>query len=203
MLRWLACPLALLVLTAAGAGPTAGQAKKGPAGDAKAGEAKLEMSPTERALLELTNKERAKAKLPPVKPNVVLFEVARAHSANMAKQGQMNHVLDGKNPAERTLAGGYDYKHVGENLGENIGRPAPPRAVIQGWMNSQHHRDNILKPQFTEVGFGVARSGKGVIYFTQLFGTPRKKAKAPKPAAPARKSGNASPAPRASPRAVN
>jgi uncharacterized protein YkwD len=170
-------------LTAAGAGPTAGQAKKGPAGD-KAGEAKLNISPTEQALLDLTNKERAKAKLQPVKPNAVLFQVARAHSANMAKHGQMNHVLDGKNPAERTLAGGYDYKHVGENLGENIGAPAPPRAVIQGWMNSKHHRDNILKPEFTEVGFGVVRSGQGVIYYTQLFGTPRKKVKAAAPRQP-------------------
>ena len=51
-------------------------------------------------------------------------------------------------------------------------------------MNSKHHRDNILKPEFTEVGFGIVRSDKGVIYFTQLFGTPRKKAVAPKADAP-------------------
>jgi uncharacterized protein YkwD len=173
MLRSLACFLTLLTLTAAGPGPTAGEGKKEAPKDQKQGEGKFEMSRTEQTLLDLTNKERAKEKLSPLKPNPVLFKVARAHSINMAKQGQMNHVLDGKNPSERTLAAGYDYKHVGENLGESDG--APLRVIVQGWMNSKHHRDNILKPEFTEIGFGVARSGKGIIYYTQLFGTPRKK----------------------------
>ncbi len=187
MLRWLACSLALFTLTAAGAGPTAAQAKKEPAGGPNPGETKFVLSRDEQALLDLTNKERARAKLPPLKPNPVLFQVARAHSANMAKQAQMNHVLDGKNPAQRTLAAGYDYKHVGENLGENIGTPAPPREVVRRWMGSKHHRDNILKPQFTEIGLGVASNGRDTIYYTQLFGTPRKKANAaPKPDAPAR-----------------
>jgi uncharacterized protein YkwD len=181
MLRSLAWSLPLLVLTAGGAGPTAAQAKKESPGDQKAGEAKVELSQFEKAILDLTNKERAKKKLAPLKPNAVLCRVARAHSANMAKQNQMNHVLDGKNPAERTLEAGYDYKHVGENLGESVGDPPPPAAVVRGWMNSQHHRDNILKPEFTEIGLGIARSGRGNVYFTQLFGTPKKKATAAPP----------------------
>jgi uncharacterized protein YkwD len=189
MLRLLACSFALLILTAAAAGPTAAQGKKDPPKDQKQGEAKVELSRDEQTLLDLTNKERAKAKLSPLKPNPVLFQVAAAHSANMAKKNQMNHVLDGKNPAERALAGGYDYKHLGENLGESDG--APLRVIMQGWMNSKHHRDNILKPEFTEIGLGTARSGRGIIYYTQLFGTPKKKpnAEAPKPDAPA-KEGN-------------
>jgi uncharacterized protein YkwD len=173
MLRSLVCFLALLTLTAAGTGPTAGQEKKEAPGDGKEGAAKFEMSRAEQALLELTNKERAREKLPPLKPSPTLFKVARAHSANMAKQNQMNHVLDGKNPAERTLAAGYDYKHVGENLAESDG--APMRVIMEGWMKSKHHRDSILKPEFTEIGLGLVRSGKGIVYYTQLFGTPRKK----------------------------
>jgi len=181
MLRAWTAFLPLLLLTAAGAGPTAGQAKKESPGDEKAGEAKVELSPAERAILDLTNKERARKKLAPLKANAVLCKVARAHSANMAKKNQMNHVLDGKNPAERALEAGYDYKHVGENLGESVGDPPPPAAVVRGWMNSQHHRDNILKPEYTEIGLGIARSGRGNVYYTQLFGTPKKKANAAAP----------------------
>jgi uncharacterized protein YkwD len=183
MHRSLACALTLVIWTAAAVGPTAAQAKKGPARDEKAGADKVELSRLEQALLDLTNKERAKAKLQPLKANAVLCQVARAHSANMAKQNQMNHFLDGKNPAERTLEAGYDYKHVGENLGESVGNPPPPAKVVESWMKSKHHRDNILKPEFTEIGLGMARSGRGNIYYTQLFGTPKKKANAVAPKA--------------------
>jgi uncharacterized protein YkwD len=174
MLRALVCLLAFLALTAAGPGSTAGQGKKEAPREEKSGAAKFELSRAEKTLLDLTNKERAKEKLPPVQPNPVLFQIARAHSANMAKKDQMNHVLDGKNPVERTLAGGYDYKHVGENLAWSEGVVSLGE-IMGGWMRSEHHRDNILKPPFTEVGFGVVRNGKGHIYYTQLFGTPKKK----------------------------
>jgi uncharacterized protein YkwD len=121
----------------------------------------------------MTNDARAKEKLPPLKPNPVLFRIARLHSANMAKQGEMNHVLDGKNPAQRTLAGGYDYAKVAENIAESNG--APLKDIMEGWMNSKIHRDNILKAGFEEGGLGVARNDKGNVYYTQLFGTQRKK----------------------------
>jgi uncharacterized protein YkwD len=173
-------------LTAAGSGPTAGQEKKDRPGDGKEGAAKFEMSRAEKVLLDLTNKERAKEKLSPLKPSPTLFKVARAHSANMAKQDQANHVLDGKNPSQRTLAAGYDYKHLGENIADTDG--APMGVIMKGWMNSKHHRDNILKPEYTEIGLGIVRSGKGIIYYTQLFGTPKKaKAGPAKPEAPTRK----------------
>src|SRR5713101_1572450 len=68
---------------------------------------KVEISEVEQAILDATNKEREKEKLPPLKPNKTLCEVARAHSANMAKQGKMEHELDGKTPADRVKAAGY------------------------------------------------------------------------------------------------
>src|SRR5437867_3138573 len=56
----------------------------------------LELSKEEKALLELTNKEREKAELPPLKANEKLFKAARAHSTNMAKQNKLDHKLDDK-----------------------------------------------------------------------------------------------------------
>src|SRR5262249_35732049 len=85
-----------------------------PAADTKTDEAKL--SKDEQRIRDLTNEARAKEKLPPLKVNATLVKVARAHSANMAKQGKMEHVLDDKNPAQRIEKAGYDYRSVGENI---------------------------------------------------------------------------------------
>lgn len=151
-------PAVLLALAAAVA-PSAAQNKK------------HELSNDEKKLVELTNAERKKEKLPPLKINLVLSQVARKHSENMAKQNKMDHVLDDKNPLDRVKASGYRYGYVGENIayGENVSL----ETIMESWMNSPPHRKNILKKEFTEIGLGAAKSAKGVWYYTQVFGTPR------------------------------
>jgi uncharacterized protein YkwD len=137
------------------------------------------MTPDEKQLLEMTNAERAKEKLPQLTPNPLLFKIARLHSANMAKKGEMNHVLDGKTPPQRTLAGGYNYRRVAENIAMSEKYPKeerpPLKEIMEGWMNSDIHRENILRSGMEDIGLGIARNDKGEIYFTQLFATPRKK----------------------------
>ncbi len=128
----------------------------------------------EQTLLELTNKERARENLPPLEFNPLLFAAARGHSANMLKQGKMEHVLDGKAPAQRVAATGYDYKRTGENIAETEG-VVTLETVMKGWMDSEAHRKNILKPDFAEIGIAIARDEKGMAYYTQVFGTQRKK----------------------------
>src|SRR5438874_2719232 len=67
----------------------------------QAGEPKFQPTAQEKKLLDLTNAERKKEELPPLKFNPTLMKVARDHSKNMAKQSKMDHVLDGKNPRDR------------------------------------------------------------------------------------------------------
>ncbi len=128
----------------------------------------LKLTDDEKTLLELTNAERVKEKLPPLKANPFLFKAARDHSANMARKGEMKHVLDGKNPQDRLDAVHYDYRKCGENIAYSDG--ASLQDIMKGWMNSKVHRENILDPAFTEIGVGVARNDKGEIYYTQDFG---------------------------------
>src|SRR5262249_13649505 len=71
---------------------------------------KFELTEVDKAIFELTNKEREKEKLSALTISPLLCEVARKHSANMAKQGEMKHELNGKNPADRIKAAGYEYK---------------------------------------------------------------------------------------------
>jgi uncharacterized protein YkwD len=141
------------------------------AADAQESAPNPSLTADERTILDLTNKARADNKLPPLSLNAVLTKAARAHSADMAKEGKMAHVLNGKTPVDRLKAAGYKYSYSGENVafGENV----PVREIFDGWMKSKPHRENILREQYTEVGVGTARNDKGEVYYTQDFGTPR------------------------------
>ncbi len=163
MIRLLAVLSALAFVVAVGP-LLAEDAKKEPA---------FKMTADEKKILELTNAERAKEKLPPLAPNPTLFKIARLHSANMAKKGEMKHELDGKGPAQRTEEGGYDYAKVAENIGLTEGLPL--EAIMKSWMESKAHHDNILDAGLHEIGIGIAHNDKGEVYYTQLFGRPRKK----------------------------
>src|SRR5262249_35730789 len=134
---------------------------------------KLKLSDDEQKILDLTNEARAEKKLPPLKPDEKLFEAARAHSANMAKQQKMEHVLDGKNPADSVKETGYKIASLGENVAWSTGEPI--KKIFQMWMDSEHHRDNILKPEYEEIGIGIAANDKGETYYTQVFGTKLKR----------------------------
>jgi uncharacterized protein YkwD len=125
----------------------------------------------EQLVLDLTNEARAKEKLPPLKVNATLVKVARAHSANMAKQHKMEHELDGKTPAQRLDDAGYDYRSMGENIAAGD-KPVSIRKIFQGWMESEGHREHIMSPKFDEIGIGIA-ADKREYYYTQVFGKQR------------------------------
>jgi uncharacterized protein YkwD len=91
----------------------------------------------------------------------------------MAKQGKMEHVLDGKKPGERVKAAGYNYSSMGENLAETDGDT--PSEIFKRWMASPAHKEHILDAGFQEIGIGIARNDKGEIYYTQVFATLKKK----------------------------
>ncbi len=131
----------------------------------------LKISKDEQTSIELVNKSREKNKLPPLKPNAKLFAAARSHSLNMAKQGKMEHELDGKKPSDRVKAVGYEYRKVGENIAAGEGWSL--EAVHQAWLDSRLHRENMLDPSYTEIGVGIAKSAKGELYYTHVFGTRR------------------------------
>lgn len=132
----------------------------------------------EQELIDLTNDLRKAARLTPAGPspgplavNPKLMAAARAHAANMAAQDKLDHTLEDRTFADRAKDAGYQYRLIGENI---AWRPETPRELLEGWMNSPLHRENILKEGFTEIGVGVAKNQKGERYWVQLFGTPGK-----------------------------
>jgi uncharacterized protein YkwD len=134
---------------------------------------KLALSAAEQKLVDLTNQERKKKDLPPLQANALLFAVARAHSANMARKGEMKHVLDGKDVTNRLDDAGYDWGSARENIARS--RNSTLAEVMKGWMDSKGHRANILDAKVKEIGIGIVKDTKGRVFYTQVFGTERKK----------------------------
>jgi uncharacterized protein YkwD len=60
-------------------------------------------------VVPLVNKERAAKKAGALKVNQALQKAAQGHAENMARQGKLAHVLDGKGSQERARAAGYFY----------------------------------------------------------------------------------------------
>jgi uncharacterized protein YkwD len=172
--------VSLAVLLAAMTAVLAQEKTTPPADKGKNKDSAGKLNADEKALVELTNKTRAEAKLSQLKINPLLCKVARQHTLNMAKQEKMSHELDGKKVAQRVTDAGYDYRKIGENLAlskpiEDPNAPAPPPADIhKKWMDSKGHRANILEPKFTEIGISMCLSAKGTYYYTVVFGVQRK-----------------------------
>jgi uncharacterized protein YkwD len=154
-------PISLLAICVLG--PAVGLAQDKP---------KLKLTDDEQKVLDMTNKERTARNLPTLKINETLTKVARGHSANMAKQGKMEHVLDGKGIVERVLGAGYEYAHVRENIA--AGHDWSIDTVMKGWLDSRPHRENMLADDVDEIGIGIVSDGKGNDYYTQVFAKKRK-----------------------------
>ncbi|WP_149178904.1 CAP domain-containing protein [Streptomyces sp. TRM49041] len=120
----------------------------------------------EAAVLDLVNKERAKAGCSPLRASSDLADLARAFSRDMAARDFFSHTdPDGDGPWDRAAQAGV------EGLGgENIARgQADAEAVMSSWMNSEGHRANILNCDFKTLGVGV-HFGDGGPWWTQNFG---------------------------------
>lgn len=120
----------------------------------------------EQAMINQINQYRAKAGLAPVKENILLRNVARAHSSDMAIKGYFSHQdLQGGMPSDRLTLAGAQFTIAGENLAV---APTVDLAMV-GLINSPEHRENILNPNFHQVGVGVLNMGEYGRMFTQEF----------------------------------
>lgn len=125
------------------------------------------LSAEERQLLDATNAERTKAKLPMLKIDPALLRMAREQSRLMADAGQISHEVNGQTFTIRIQASKYPLQSAGENCAEGQETPA---AAVAGWMLSPGHMANLLSPEFQDLGVGIATSKAGVRYYTQVFG---------------------------------
>lgn len=133
----------------------------------------------ETFVVEMTNAFRRENKLQQVRINPQLSTAARKYAALLAKTQEFSHTAGGTNAGQRIKAAGYDFCSYGENLAmaaDSRGFASRPLAAsaVTGWINSPGHRANMVAPDVTEIGVGVALVPyKYPKYVTvQLFGQP-------------------------------
>jgi uncharacterized protein YkwD len=114
-----------------------------------------------QATLCLLNQQRAADGVGPLVENPALSSASTGYSQRMVAQGFFAHESpDGGTLVDRLTAAGYlggdDAWVVGENIGWGQASLATPRSMVDAWMNSPGHRENLLSADFTEVGLGLA-----------------------------------------------
>lgn len=123
----------------------------------------------ERQMLDLLNEERAAAGLRALIWDDRLLPVTRQHSEEMFRLKYFAHQSPvSGSPFERVKNAGITYSRAGENLAY----AQSVSVAHRGLMQSQGHRENILRPEFTHIAIGVVSAGPYGRMFTQMFVTP-------------------------------
>jgi uncharacterized protein YkwD len=119
----------------------------------------------EQAVLELVNDQRAAKGCKALVIDDRITTAAQGHSTDMANKGYFDHVSKPEKTTfdQRMRNAGYP-KPGGENIAMGYETAA---AVMDGWMKSSGHRENILNCDFTAMGVGLDTRGN---YWTQNFG---------------------------------
>ena len=122
-------------------------------------------------LLSLTNAKRQESGLSPLSLNGQLSQAAAGKAADMFAKGYWAHTSpDGKLPWDFIVGAGYKYTIAGENLAKNFN---DSRGVVDAWMASASHKENLLKPSYKDIGFAIVNgtlNGEETTLVVQFFG---------------------------------
>ncbi len=128
---------------------------------------KDEVKSIEQQVVDLVNEERARYGLNPLQSNWELARVARYKSQDMIDKNYFSHTSPTYgSPFKMMQDFGIRYTAAGENIAYG---QRTPKEVMDAWMNSTGHRENILSAKFNQIGVGVAKSANGTLYWTQMF----------------------------------
>ncbi|NOR59476.1 MAG: hypothetical protein GQ469_02420, partial [Methanosarcinales archaeon] len=137
----------------------------------------------EKSIFKYTNDQRKKRGLNELIWDDKLADIAREHSLDMVTNDFLDHInLMGENPTDRATRHKYPIKKylggrtysigIAENIGsmptgnvEGIGYiysdvDSIGKALVDSWMASSGHRENILNPEYDVIGVGVAFDGQ-------------------------------------------
>lgn len=150
----------------------------------------------ENLIYTYTNEQRSQNGLPKLVLDHKLSDIARLHSVDMANRNYFSHDSpEGTDPTQRGANAGYDCrKNYGSyytyGLAENIAQnwlytsymtkgvrtsytwhteESLARDIVDGWMASAGHRENILTSTYNKIGIGIGISQDDAVYATQNF----------------------------------
>jgi uncharacterized protein YkwD len=127
----------------------------------------------EHRIFEAVNAQRANYSVPALVWDDMLSRTARAHSRRMLDANFFGHVdPEFGNVATRLTEAGVAWGMCAENVFREKNYPDPVPIAIVDWMKSEGHRKNILSPEYTASGVGMATGDDGTVTITQQFLTP-------------------------------
>lgn len=131
----------------------------------------------EENILRLINTERSKRGIKELRIDAALSGAAHLKSRDMINRNYFEHYAYGLAPWDFMTNAGYSYQIGGENLAMNF---MTGEGTMKALMNSPSHRDNILNPDFEDLGIGVvkgtfheANKEHSTIMLTTMFGKKR------------------------------
>jgi uncharacterized protein YkwD len=110
-------------------------------------------------VLTLINTSRIANGFAQVERNSFLDALAQQHCQDMVKSNVLSH--DGFDVRANTIIKTLGAHTVGENVAKGYDTAA---SLVQGWLNSPGHRENIMNPSFRRTGIGIAGN-----FATQIF----------------------------------
>ena len=117
-----------------------------------------------REVLTLINQKRAEAGAGPLIMADALEDVAEQRAAELAVL--FSHTRpDGTDCFTAADGTGLSYRAAGENIASGYPNAA---SVVEGWMNSTGHRENILDTRFSHIGIGCFEYN-GTRHWVQFF----------------------------------
>ena len=115
-------------------------------------------------VIELVNIERANEGLPPLEKREDVCALADIRAEELTEE--FSHTRpDGRSCSTVFTDANVRWSALGENIAAGY---RTPQAVMNGWMNSEGHRANILSSNFTGIGVSMYEQN-GVKYWVQLF----------------------------------
>jgi uncharacterized protein YkwD len=121
-----------------------------------------------------TNKQRELFSLDALQENEDLNRIAMLKLEDMFKEEYFAHISpDGVGVSDIAQEEGYEYLLIGDNLA--IGPYEDDEELLEAWMNSEGHRENILNETYTEIGVAIKKDyyeGRETWMAIQVFGAP-------------------------------
>jgi uncharacterized protein YkwD len=143
--------VALIALAAALPAPAHAQCANANAAPGSAGDAELR-----RAVRCIVNEERERRGLRRLRAQRSLGEAARGHARDMVRRGYFEHEREGSTLRSRLFDAGWNGHSAGETLAYGCGSVGVPRAIVDGWMGSDAHREILLSRRYRRAGIGLA-----------------------------------------------
>jgi len=128
---------------------------------------------TPQNIVMLTNVTRHDTHIPELLENTTLDQAAQQKADDMVANNYFGHESpSGQTAMDLILASGYPARIAAENLAV---RYTEAEDVEAGWLLSPTHRENIVNPEYTDIGVGVSKGpykGTPAMFVVQLFGRP-------------------------------